>query len=73
MAGCEGQASTPSAAAPITGYAVIRALGFETRAEPHSLWDYLKFTAEMLRASCREAFQTERELQWLAQHSRSWA
>jgi hypothetical protein len=56
---------------PITGLAVIRALGLESCAEPGSVWTHLKFTARMLVAATRESFRVQRELMWFESGSRS--
>jgi hypothetical protein len=54
---------------PLTGFAVICQLGFESREEPQSLWEHVRFTAAMLVATTRESFRIQRELLWLAKHS----
>jgi hypothetical protein len=56
---------------PITGLAVIRALGLESCAEPESLWGHVKFTARMVVVTTSESFRLQRELMWLETHSRS--
>jgi hypothetical protein len=56
---------------PITGLAVIRALGLESCAEPQSVCGQLKFTARMLVAATRESLQVQRELMWFERASRS--
>jgi hypothetical protein len=50
---------------PITGLAVIRALGLECCPEPQCVWAHLKFTVRMLVAATRESLQVQRELMWL--------
>lgn len=63
----------PFAGRPITGHAVVRKLGFESRPEPRSLPEHLKFAVAMFAAATRASFQVQRELMWLSRGPRSQA